>query len=62
MILKLKKFYWKSKGYIPYPTIKFDTWKVGNEGSISNKKFQSGRFIVRGLEPPDTIWVEPIKK
>jgi len=61
MILKIKKLYWKWKGYIPYSVISMDMWKVDSEGSISNKKFQSGRFIVRGLEPPDTIWVEPIK-
>ena len=61
MFLKLKKWWWNHKGYWRFVPITFSHWKVGTEGSVTN----CGRtklFTVRGLEPPDAIWVELKKK
>ena len=54
MILKIKKWWWKREGYKPIRIFKFEMWKVGVTGSIQGVE----PFIVRGLEPPDKIWVE----
>lgn len=57
IILKIKKWWWKRKGYRPLVIHRLDMWKVGNRGSITD----IGVFIIRGLEPPNIIWVEMVK-